>query len=348
MIFWDYSRSAASARLMVDFGREHGVSPASVLSGAKLALAHLDDPNVELSAGQELRIVLNLLRALKSPAGFGVHLGARYRLSTYGIWGYGVICAATVRDSMAFSIRYLPLTYAFTGVRFREVGDLVEVSFGAPDLAGGIAAFLVQRDMAATASLMREVQGSGFRLVRFAFAGAQPADWRQLSSSIARNFGVSPEFGAASNHLAFDRSRMDLPLLQANPLTFAICEQSCERLLEKRRARRGTAAMIRQFLDAAPVESSYHLESIARLLHTSERTLKRRLRDEGTTFTVLLAEHRAALAEELLREGGLTSTQIATRLGFSDLSTFSQAFKRWFGVSPRNFQLADTGSRPIR
>ncbi len=348
MIFWNTSRSAASARLMVGFGCEHGASAATVLSGTRLTPAHLDDPNVELSAGQELRIVLNLLRILGSPAGLGIQLGLRYRLSAYGIWGYGLICAATGRDSMAFSIRYLPLTYAFTDIRFRELDDLVEVSFGAPALDGDISAFLVQRDMAASANLMREVQGSELRLARFAFAGAPPAHWRRLSSEIARNFGVSPEFGAASNHLAFERSRMDMPLPQANPLTFAICEQSCQRLLAQRRSPQGMAAMIRQLLDAAPVESPHHLESIARLLHTSERTLKRRLRDEGTTFTELLAEHRAALAEELLRQGRLTSTQIASRLGFSDLSTFSQAFKRWFGVSPRNFQLAGSGVRSGR
>jgi AraC-like DNA-binding protein len=77
---------------------------------------------------------------------------------------------------------------------------------------------------------------------------------------------------------------------------------------------------------------------MARLMNTSERTLKRRLHDEGTTFRALLAESRSAMAETLLRESGLALGEIAERLGFADLSTFSQAFKRWYGVAPSAFR----------
>jgi AraC-like DNA-binding protein len=78
---------------------------------------------------------------------------------------------------------------------------------------------------------------------------------------------------------------------------------------------------------------------MARLMNTSERTLKRRLHDEGTTFRALLAESRGAMAEALLREGELALGEIAERLGFADLSTFSQAFKRWYGVAPSTFRI---------
>lgn len=331
---------------MVEFGLEHGVSAARLLSGTRLSAAHLDNPNLELSAGQELRIALNLMRESKSPAGLAIDLGRRYHISTYGIWGYGLICSSTARESMAFSLRYLPLTYAFTDIRCREDGVLAQLSFDAPRLASGITRFLVQRDMAASATLMREVQGGAFRLARFAFKGPRPAQWAQLSSIILDHFGVQAEFGASANILAFDRSLMDRPLPQAHPLTVAMCEQACKRLMAQRRARAGAAAMIRQVLDAAPAEASCQLAQIARLLNVSDRTLKRRLHGEGTTFRALLADHRAALAEELLTDGGLSCTETAERLGFSDLSTFSQAFKRWFGVSPRNFLMAEAVRAP--
>ncbi|OJA24332.1 hypothetical protein BGV47_31550 [Burkholderia ubonensis] len=61
---------------------------------------------------------------------------------------------------------------------------------------------------------------------------------------------------------------------------------------------------------------------MARLMNTSARKLKRRLLDEGTTFRALLGDERPTL------------TEVAERLGFSDLSSFSQAFKRWYGVAP--------------
>ncbi|MBE0595152.1 MAG: AraC family transcriptional regulator [Gemmatimonadales bacterium] len=346
MSFWDFSRGAASARLMVEFGRDRGADPGRLLSGTKLGTGDLDDPDRELSADQELRIAANLLRTLGGPPGLGIELGMRYHISTYGIWGYGLICSETVRDAMTLSLRYLPLTYVFTDIRYREDRNFGELCFDAPQLAGDVTDFLVQRDMAASATLMREVQGPVFRLSRFALKTGRTPQSQRLAALVLGNFGVPVEFGAKSNSLAFDRSLMERPLPQANSLTVAMCEQSCRRLLERRRTRCGTVAMIRQFLDAAPGGSSHHLESIARLLNTSDRTLKRRLRDEGTTFRTLLAERRAAMAEELLRDGSLSITEIAERLGFADLSTFSQAFKRWFGVSPRNFALAARAGAP--
>lgn len=62
MSFWDFTRSPASARLLVDFGNERGVSRAALLSGTGLTDTQLDDPNVEVTAAQELRLTGNLLR----------------------------------------------------------------------------------------------------------------------------------------------------------------------------------------------------------------------------------------------------------------------------------------------
>ncbi|KVQ81955.1 hypothetical protein WL64_26540 [Burkholderia ubonensis] len=80
--------------------------------------------------------------------------------------------------------------------------------------------------------------------------------------------------------------------------------------------------MIRDYLGSTPGAPPFSLEDMARLMNASARTLKRRLLDEGTTFRALLGDAR------------LTLTEVAERLGFSDLSSFSQAFKRWYGVAP--------------
>ncbi len=79
---------------------------------------------------------------------------------------------------------------------------------------------------------------------------------------------------------------------------------------------------------------------MARLMNTSPRTLKRRLQEEGTTFRALLAQARGAMAETLLGDAGLSLADVAERLGFSDLSSFSQAFKRWYGVPPGAYRSA--------
>jgi AraC-like DNA-binding protein len=338
MSFWDFTRSPASARLLVDFGHERGVSRAALLAGTGLTDTQLDDPNVEVTAAQELRLTGNLLRSLGQPPGLGLEVGLRYHFSAYGVWGYGLIASATARDALALAMRFLPLTYAFTVITYREETDAGVLNFGAPELPDALSRFCVERDMAAAAMLLQETAGGDFALSRFTLQAARAMSARHASASVLRIGGVEPEYGARSNSLAFARAYLDRPLPHANPITVSMCEQMCSRLLDARRARLGTSTMIRHYMNATWGGGPLSLEEMARMMNTSARTLKRRLQEDGTTFRTLLNEARSAMAETLLSDAHLTLTEIAERLGYSDLSSFSQAFKRWYGVAPQVYR----------
>ncbi|WP_366919535.1 AraC family transcriptional regulator [Hydrocarboniphaga sp.] len=339
MSFWDFKRSTASARLLVEFGRERGMAAEPLLRGSGLSLPQLDDPNTELSAAQELRVIGNLLRLSEGPSRFGIEVGLRYHFSTYGLWGYGLISSATVADALRLALRFLPLTYAFTLITLHEEGELAVLSFGEPDLAPDLRRFLVERDMAAAATLMREIAGPDLMISRLRFRAPEPKRPPKAATELRSLFGTQPSYGAATNSLAFDRVFLPRALPQANPITAAMCHQLCSELLERRRARSSTASLVRQYL-SVPGSVAPDLASMARLGNTSERTLKRRLKNESTSFRELLAESRRAMADEMLRDSRLSLTEIAMRLGFADLSSFSQAFKRWHGVAPTYYRKA--------
>jgi AraC-like DNA-binding protein len=108
----------------------------------------------------------------------------------------------------------------------------------------------------------------------------------------------------------------------------------CADMLERRRTQLGTAAVVRQYLSSHALGQLPSLAQVATLTSTGERTLKRRLQREGTSFRTLVAEVRADFAAELVREQKLPLSVVADRLGYADLSSFSQAFKRWHGVAP--------------
>jgi AraC-like DNA-binding protein len=82
------------------------------------------------------------------------------------------------------------------------------------------------------------------------------------------------------------------------------------------------------------------IERVARELGMSRQTLYRRLRDEGVTFEAILEAKRRQLAIRYLGLEGLSVKAVAYKLGFSDPAAFSRAFKRWTGVSPREFRPA--------
>ena len=68
------------------------------------------------------------------------------------------------------------------------------------------------------------------------------------------------------------------------------------------------------------------------------RTLHRKLREEGTTFTELLEETRRELSYHLVSRTGLTVTDISQTLAYGDATAFSRSFRRWFGISPASWR----------
>ncbi|MDR3422269.1 MAG: helix-turn-helix transcriptional regulator [Xanthobacteraceae bacterium] len=77
------------------------------------------------------------------------------------------------------------------------------------------------------------------------------------------------------------------------------------------------------------------VSKIASLLGVSQRTFARRLLSEGLTFSNVLENLRSELAERYLSEEGLSISQIAWLLGYQEVSTFTHAFRRWTGKTPR-------------
>jgi AraC-like DNA-binding protein len=150
-------------------------------------------------------------------------------------------------------------------------------------------------------------------------------------------FGVMPAFGQDVNAVHFERAWLDAPLPQANERTAQLCEAQCRDLLDRRRARTGWSARVRDELLRQP-SAAPSMESVAERLHMTVRTLHRKLADEQTSFRALLDEVRGSLAEELLASPGLSVKEIAERLGYAEPSSFIHAFKRWKGVPPRAFR----------
>lgn len=133
------------------------------------------------------------------------------------------------------------------------------------------------------------------------------------------------------------RIQRDLPLPGANPEVARACEEQCRALLARRQVRGGLAGRIRDRLLRTPGHLP-DMQTLAMELHLTVRTLRRRLDDEGSSYRLLLDEVRQALAEELLATGAIRLEEIAERLGYGEVSNFIHAFRRWKGMTPRQYR----------
>ncbi len=99
-------------------------------------------------------------------------------------------------------------------------------------------------------------------------------------------------------------------------------------------------------LDAGILSSPAPMDSLARALDLSTRTLRRRLAEQHTTCSDIIATWRIDTAKQLLRQTELPIRSIAMHLGYRHASNFERAFKRWTRLTPRTYrnrQVDDTG-----
>lgn len=136
---------------------------------------------------------------------------------------------------------------------------------------------------------------------------------------------------------SFDKHYLGLKMVNADPIASQIAINQCETELSALGERRRLAMRVRDILTHS--EQHYlSIENVADLLHMSDRTLKRQLAAEGTSFSTLVDEVRYRHATSLLSRTDYSLEQIADELGYSDVANFSRAFKRWSGRSPSNWR----------
>lgn len=335
------ARSAASALLLVRLGEERGLPAAQLLAGTGIDVQDLLRPGAEVDDAVELAVVSHLVAADPDPA-LALEAGTRYHLTTYGIWGFALASSPTVGSALELGLRFADLSFTFCRFAVETTEREVLLSLDDRDVPEPVRDFVVTRDLAGLRTIAAELTGGTVRLERVELRPARPTDIRAYEQVL----GVEPVFGAPVTLAALDPAVLDLPLPQADELAAATTEEQCRALVAARRGRSGTAGAVRDLLVVRPAVMP-DIGSVARDLVMSERTLRRRLTEEGVSFRGLVDEVREALAEELLG-AGLGVEQVARRLGYAETASFTHAFTRWKGRSPRAWVRdgASYGSRP--
>ena len=332
---WDFPRNIASVCILTEVGARYGIGVTECLANSGIRRDLLETTEAEVEAEQELRVIRNLLNIVGHEVPLGLEAGDRYHATTYGIWGFAVLCSPTVRNAVEVGLRYLRLTSIFCGVEMVEDGK--EISLVADDnhLPPELRNFLLERDAATLASLKRDMLPIPFEWKRLQLKRARPS----YDKRVRELFGVAPLYNQDSNRISTSASVLDLSLPQGFLPTLKLCEMQCRSLLERRRSRNGVARQIRQRLQSNP-RNMPTMRGMAALLDMPLRTLRRRLAVDGTDYESLIDEVRTALAEELLTTTRLPVSDIAERLGYSEPSCFVRAFTRWKAMSPGRYREA--------
>ena len=335
-------RPVVAARQLCAVATEASVSVADVLAGTSVTPSDLEDPESDVTAGDEFTMARNLLRLAPEPAGIGVAVGARINLTNLGMLGFAAMASGTLRELISVGLRFFSLTTLHASILLAEGPTDCEIAIDASHLPDDVRRFFMERDIAAIVAtvptFVHPVLARHADQIRVELA----VDEEYLGPLLDRVAIRHVAFGRERTTVCFPREMLDEPLPQADAHTLAVCVAQCEQILERRQRRYGLAARVRSELLSAPGEMP-GLDAVAAALHLHPRTLRRRLAEEGTSFRALTNDVRATLATELLSQVGLTVEQVARRLGYAETVAFNHAFSRWFGLAPNEYRRRQVG-----
>ncbi len=182
--------------------------------------------------------------------------------------------------------------------------------------------------------VMKSLCGPEWRPVEVRLAHAKPADPRVYRES----FGAPVRFDVPLSMLLFDKHWLGVPVVGADPVLLNLMRQ-LQIETDSKSATRLTD-QVRRVLRTGVMSGSADARNIAELFSISERSLRRRLAEEGESLQRLVSEARLTVARQLLEETRMPMSEIAAVLDYSDLTAFSRAFRGWTGRPPSTWRRA--------
>lgn len=310
---------------------ELGVGADQLFEGTGASSEQLRDPKARLSHRQKIALFSNVQRLTPDPS-IGLVAGQRQRISDFGVFGYGVVSSATFGEAIAFGVEHISLAGPVLKKGFRVEGD-VAIFEGYDVMALGpllpLATEFWFSSMQALISLVLEQPFGAYRLM----LPYSPPPHAQLYQEVMR---CPVEFNSSVMQWHFDAGMLKLPMPNANPITAVICVDFCDRMMKEMDVEPALVKAIKTAcLDSGEFPSA---DVMADRLHLSARTLHRRLAELEYGYQSILDGIRMRLAIEYLERTNMSIDHIAERSGFSDVSNFRKAFKKWTGHGTANYR----------
>jgi AraC-like DNA-binding protein len=314
-----------------------GIDWRRCLEGTRIAPADFDRDGLTVTLRQEERLFANLLALTGDPA-LGLRLGRQYSPQRYGLFGYAMLSAPTLRHALVIATRFgEDLTFTWLRLGLDIGGRDVVFSLGDRDpLQGAVRDFFYDRDTLAVKVALDELLGEPAPISRVVL----PHDGHGLVSRYRGAFGCPVEFnGALGSSLTFPTRLLERNLPFRDAATSERLQAQCQALLARFRQRGDLSSEVRELIVGQP---GYFpgIEVVAKRLSVSVRTLRQRLADEGTGYQKILDQVRHGLASEYLENTRLPVQEIARLVGFDEPGNFTHAFKRWAGLTPSDYRLA--------
>lgn len=160
----------------------------------------------------------------------------------------------------------------------------------------------------------------------------------ERENGLADFFGCPVKYRCSRDKLVLNAADAELPFVTHNEELVKMLAVQFDRQLKTRELKQSTIGSVKWVLRRLLSGSRPDVHVVAKELGMSERTLQRRITEEGLTFRQLLNETRKELIHEYLKDDSVEITEAAFLVGFENTNSFYRAFRSWEGKTPAEWR----------
>lgn len=323
---------------LIEYGAARGLDRAALARLAGRPESALRELGLRIPIQVQCDLYAQVMRELDDPA-VPLHIAEATPMEDLHVMGFAVLMARDGREAIQRAVRYGRLITNASRWEHIEREDRVVVRHHrALEHTLGVRA-ANEGALADFVAGIRQLHGAGRAPLRVGFRHRAPRDIRAHEAF----FRCPIEFEAPFDEFEMPISLYENPMQSVNPAMSAFFVQHAEELLRQHDSEDTLRGRVRQEIAAQLPNGELSLGRVARRLAVSERSLRRYLTEENTSFSDLVAEVRYERARVLLDSPRLSLAEIAYLLGFSNVSAFSRAFKGWSGKAPGQYRSQSGG-----
>lgn len=311
------------------------IALADLLEDTGILVEDFTRPDKRISYTQYHHLVENACHLSKDTS-FALRLGEQSCLHHDSLLAGRIMSSENVEQSMELLTRYQPL---FT--------KILRFEFSVDDKGGTLTLFPLFELNEALPFFIEYTFSVIYSLGRFFLGGinfsADMAEFHVTYSKPASSdfyselLSVPILFNQEENRIVFSKKLLDSKLIFSNRESAQKRDRICQARVSE--IAPGNAVLDRvKFIIHRHIRSNLSLEQVAEKLCISPRTLRRHLQIQNTSYKALVENERKRLTLAQIKKPEISIENLATELGYGDASSFSRAFKRWYGVSPKRYR----------
>lgn len=334
----DPTTSASWVRGIVERLKSAGLDVHALCVEADVDLTALDNPDTRY-ATEKISLLWELAIARSGNPMIALSMPPVMQPAGFDVVAYAMMTCGDLKEALRFLVRYQRIVSDAVAIAMQldEAGCWITI-----ELSGGDRPMPRQRIEFVHSMLLsffRWATGQHIQPLAVEFAHPAPSE----TQAYAELFGCEVRFGMPAHRMLFSHADLALKPQAANPVLAELHDRYAGERLARLDSDKISVKIRELIIQRLPGGDPMRAD-IASQLCMSERTLQRRLSEEGTSFHEIVDDTRRELARRYLGQRNLALAQAACLLGFTDRSTFSRACKRWFDLSPSQYRNRETGA----